>query len=124
MPDGSRFDYPDPREQDIMAGDRRISRPDASVPDWEVPDTSYRPVPIVWFTGAFIGHLIIAHAIMLVLWSLGPWPVFGAAALAAGAIGKWTWDRGMSSAGSGWRFATIAILCVNLLYIAAAAFGG
>ncbi len=119
-----RVDYPDPREQDIMAGDRRISRPDSSLPDWEVPDTSYRAIPIVWFTGAFILHLIAVHAIMLVFSSLGALAVVCISALAAGAVGKWTWDRGMKIAGAGWRIATVVILSLNLLYVAAVAFGG
>ncbi len=88
-----------------------------------MPDTSYRPVPIVWFTGAFMLHLIAVHAIMLVIWPLGPLAVVCISALSAGAIGKWTWERGMEIAGVGWKFATIAMLCLNLLYVAAVAFG-
>ncbi|MEM7700606.1 MAG: hypothetical protein AAF251_01580 [Pseudomonadota bacterium] len=108
--------YPNPHEEDIMAGDRRLSRPDASVPDWEVPDTSYRPIPIVWFTGAFLIHLLAVFVILLLLGSLGAWVTVPAAALAAGVIGAWTWERGMRSAGTGWKIATVTILLFNLIF--------
>ncbi|MEL6738481.1 MAG: hypothetical protein AAFO28_06105 [Pseudomonadota bacterium] len=112
--------YPDPREEDIMAGDRRLSRPDASVPDWEVPDTAYRPIPIVWFTGAFLIHLMAAVCILIILGQFGSWFTVPAAASAAGLIGSWTWERGMRSAGAGWKIATIGILLFNTLFVLAA----
>lgn len=119
-PEGERPSYPDPTQEDIMAGDRRLSRPDASVPDWEVPDTSYRPIPIVWFTGAFLIHLMAIMAILIALGRFGPWFTVPAAAMAAGVIGAWTWERGMRSAGSGWKIATVLILLFNLLFVLSA----
>ncbi|MHA7818313.1 MAG: hypothetical protein ACX930_01565 [Erythrobacter sp.] len=114
--------YPDPREEDIVYGDRRISRPDVSLPDWEVPDTAYRPVPIVWFTGAFFLHLLVTGLLALILmWQNGS-VTFALSALAAGGIAKWTWDRGMKNAGTGWKVATILMLAFNLLFVAAIAF--
>ena len=115
-PEGERPSYPDPTQEDIMAGDRRLSRPDASVPDWEVPDTSYRPIPIVWFTGAFLIHLMAVMAILVALGRFGPWFTVPAAAMAAGVIGAWTWERGMKSAGAGWKFATVLFLLFNILF--------
>ncbi len=115
--------YPNPREEDIMAGDRRLSRPDASVPDWEVPDTAYRPIPIVWFTGAFLFHLVIIAAVFVVLGLVGlltTWLVIPLTAVAAAFIGSWTWDRGMRDAGLGWKIATIGILAFNTLFAFAA----
>ena len=117
MSDGK---YPDPAEEDIMAGDRRLSRPDASVPDWEVPDTSYRPIPIVWFTGAFLIHLVAVMAILIALGRFGAWFTVPAAALAAGVIGAWTWERGMRAAGIGWKVATVLILLFNILFVLSA----
>lgn len=119
MPDGK---YPDPREEDIVYGDRRLSRPDSSLPDWEVPDTAYRPVPIVWFTGAFFLHLILSAILAVILFSQSGWVFFALSALGAGAIAKWTWARGMKNAGAGWKIATIAMLMFNLLFVAALAF--
>ncbi len=39
-------EYPNPREEDIYAGERRVSRPDSALPDWHIPDAAYRPIPI------------------------------------------------------------------------------
>ena len=106
--------FPDPREEDIMAGDRRVSRPDASLPDWEVPDTAYRPVPIVWFTGAMIGQLVVLSVLFWLLAGAHGSYTMGFGGLATGMIGAWTWRRGMARASAGWRGATIFILTVQL----------
>lgn len=119
-PDGEHPRFPDPREEDIAYGDRRLSRPDASLPDWEVPDTSYRPIPIVWFTGAFLIHLAICLAILVALGGFGPWVTVPLAALAAGTTGAWTWERGMAGAGNGWKVATVLFLLFNVLFVLSA----
>ncbi len=103
-----------------MAGDRRLSRPDSSLPDWEMPDTAYRPVPIVWFTGAFFLHLILIIVFAAILFSQAAWIKVALTALAAGAIGEWTWERGMKDAGSGWKIATIIMLGINVFFVVAA----
>ena len=97
-------------EGDIMAGDRRLSRADASLPDWEVPDTAYRPVPIVWFTAALFAQQI---ALLLVLALLPPDRnrlALMLAAMASAMIGKWTWTRGMATAPRGWQCVTAVML--------------
>ncbi len=104
-----------------MAGDRRISRPDASLPDWEMPDVAYRPIPIVWFTTAMLGQLIVLGAIFVVLSSKHGAFTIGTAALVSTAIGAWTWERGMRDASMTWKVATVAILFVQFLLIALAA---
>lgn len=107
MPEDEGSKYPNPREEDIYAGDRRISRPDVSLPDWEVPDTAYRPIPIVWFTGAFVSQIVIVFVIFIALLGQnGAWTI-GLSAMASGAIGAWTWDRGMKHAGAGWKATTL-----------------
>jgi hypothetical protein len=103
-------DAPDAREEDIFAGDRRLSRPDASLPDWEVPDTAYRPVPIVWFTAALLVQCIVLALLMALLQGLPGAMSLAATALASGAIWQWTWQRGMAQAGAGWKVATAAML--------------
>jgi hypothetical protein len=108
---------PDPRLEDIMAGERRLSRPDASLPDWEVPDSAYRPIPIVWFTAAMLVQLV---ALTAVFWLLAAAPgiyTLLVAGVLTGLIGAWTWRRGMSAAGAGWRAATIAVLAGQLGFI-------
>jgi len=110
-------DYKDPRNEDISYGDRRLSRPDASLPDWEVPDTSYRPIPIVWFTAAMIVQMLALTAIVFALAGLPGWVTIAGAGLATGAIVAWTWSRGMSGAPAGWRIATCVIVLLQLCLV-------
>lgn len=117
MPEDDGPQFPDPREEDIVYGDRRISRPDAQLPDWEVPDTAYRPIPIVWFTGAMLVEMLVLVLLALLLSSQPASITIALAGLATGAIGKWTWDRGMSDAPSGWRIATILMLAFQLAFL-------
>lgn len=112
-------DYKDPREEDIVYGDRRISRPDVQLPDWDIPDGSYRAVPIVWFTGALFAQIFLTGFLFLVLIGKSGWLTIALTAMSSGAIGAWTWQRGMGQAGMGWRVATILML---LLWFALFAF--
>lgn len=109
--------YPNPKTEDIMAGDRRISRPDASLPDWEVPDTAYRPIPIVWFTGAMIVQLLALTVIAVILTGISGWLTIALGALSSGAIFMWTWDRGMKRAGAGWKAATATMMAVQVAFL-------
>lgn len=100
-----------------MAGDRRISRPDASLPDWEVPDSAYRPIPIVWFTGALIAQMLLLWVVALVFSNQPSYFTIAWAALISGGIGVWTWERGMKTAGNGWKLATIAMLLAQFGFV-------
>ena len=120
-PEGERPSYPDPTQEDIMAGDRRISRPDSSLPDWEVPDTAYCPIPIVWFTGALVIQMVVVFAIFVVLLGQHGALTIALSAIASGAIGAWTWDRGMKNAGVGWKAATLLVLLATFLLACAGA---
>lgn len=102
-----------------MAGDRRISRPDASVPDWEVPDTSYRPIPIVWFTGAFVIQMIAVFAIFMALIEQHGAFTIALSAIVTGVLAAWTWDRGMKQAATGWQLATLLALSATFLLVCA-----
>ncbi|MEO1489181.1 MAG: hypothetical protein AAFR88_07075 [Pseudomonadota bacterium] len=110
-------EYPDPRKQDIMAGDRRLSRPDASLPDWEVPDTAYRPIPIVWFTAAMLTQLVALTISFWVFASAAAFYTILTAGLVTGLIGAWTWARGMRDASIGWQRATVIMLTAQLGFI-------
>ena len=57
--------YPNPREEDIYAGDRRVSRPDSALPDWHIPDAKYRPIPIAWFAAAFLIQMVVLAIVSL-----------------------------------------------------------
>lgn len=110
---------PDPRTQDVMAGqDRRISRPDNSLPDWEMPDTAYRPVPIVWFFSAFLAQIFVMALLYAVISGFSPIIALAACLIASGLIGMWTWERGMKHAGIGWKSATIAMLALQFGFVA------
>lgn len=113
----SKDEYPDPREEDIYAGDRRVSRPDSALPDWHIPDAKYRPIPIAWFAAAFLVQMVVLFVIFIALSSQTGWLTIILSSLATGAIGMWTWDRGMRKAGRGWQIATILILVAQLAFI-------
>jgi len=86
-----------------------------------VPDTAYRPIPIVWFTGAFVIQMVVVFAIFVVFLSQHGSITIGLSALATGTIGAWTWDRGMKDAGVGWRVATLLVLIATFLLVCAGA---
>ena len=109
--------YPDPREEDIYAGDRRLSRPDSALPDWHIPDAKYRPIPIAWFAAAFLLQMVVLVVIFWVLIDESGLITMGLASLATGALGKWTWDRGMKDAGTGWKIATVLMLLFQLTFV-------
>lgn len=109
--------YPNPREEDIMAGDRRLSRPDSALPDWHIPDAKYRPIPIAWFAAAFLVQLVVLFAIFIILSGQNGWLTIVLASLATGALGMWTWDRGMKNAATGWKVATVFMLAAQLAFI-------
>ena len=105
--------FDEPKEGDIMAGDRRIARTDTALPDWYASDTHYRPIPIVWFAGALLLQVVAQPAVVFIglgLFGLSPLLVFAAALLATGFIWHHTWERGMSGASSAWKAATFAML--------------
>ena len=109
--------YPNPREEDIYAGDRRLSRPDSALPDWHIPDAKYRPIPIAWFAAAFLLQMVVLVVIFMVLLDESAWITVVLCSLATGALGKWTWDRGMKDAGTGWKIATVLMLLFQLAFV-------
>lgn len=118
MPDEEKPTYPNPREEDIMAGDRRISRPDSDLPDWYIPDAKYRPIPIAWFAAAIVIQTAVVTAIWFVLIDSSGWMTLTLAGLASAGIYHWSWDRGIASAGRGWQSATAAVMILQLCFIA------
>jgi hypothetical protein len=121
MPDSVDPDQADQHTGDIRAGDRRLSRPDASLPNWEVPDSAYRPVPIVWFTGAMILQLLVLGVLFFALLGANGLYTVVAGSAATGTIGAWTWRRGMASAAASWQVVTIAMLALQLAFVILAA---
>lgn len=111
-------EFPNPREEDIMAGDRRISRPDSSLPDWYISDASYRPIPIAWFAAAIILQSIAITAIAFVFLTSNAWLTLTLCALASVAIAVWTMQRGLAAANQAWTIALVIVMSVQFLFIA------
>lgn len=99
---------------DIMAGERRIARADSALPDSIIPDAAYRPVPIAWFTAAFLLQMVMLTFLFIVLLAKPAWVTIILASAATGVLGAWTWDRGMKAAGTGWQVATAVMLALQL----------
>jgi hypothetical protein len=114
---GKNDQFPDPREEDIFAGDRRMSRPDSALPDWHIPDAAYRPIPIAWFAAAFLLQMVVLFALFVALIDQSGWVTIALSAMATGALGMWTWDRGMRDAGAGWKIATVVMLTAQLAFV-------
>lgn len=104
----------DEEAADIMAGDRRIARPDSALPDSIIPDAAYRPVPIAWFTAAFLLQMAVLTFLFVVLLGKSGWVTIAFASAATLILGVWTWDRGMKKAGRGWQIATAVMLVLQL----------
>ena len=116
-PEGERTSFPNPNEEDIMAGDRRISRPDSRLPDWYISDAAYRPVPIVWFAAAVIVQSIALFVLAMVFASKNGWFTIGLTTLVTFGILHWAWQRGIKNSAMGWRVATPVVLTMQLLLI-------
>jgi hypothetical protein len=110
-------DDEDVAEGDIMAGDRRLARPDTALPDWHMPDATYRPVPIAWFAAAFLIQMVVLFVLFLLLLGKSGWITIIIASLATLGIGTWTWERGMKNAGPGWQIATVLMLVIQWGFI-------
>ena len=114
MPEGQ---YPDPRKEDIMAGDRRVSRPDSALPDSIIPDASYRPIPIAWFAAALLAQMGALFALFVVLINRPGWVTIGLSVAVTAGLASWTWERGMKDAGQGWQVATALVLTGQLAFV-------
>lgn len=114
MPDNP---YPDPREEDIMAGERRLSRPDSALPDWHIPDAAYRPIPIAWFAGAFLLQMIVLFGLFIALAGSSGWITIALCTLATFGLAGWTWERGMKDAGPAWQIATGLMMAVQWAFV-------
>ena len=118
MPDQDKTKYPDPREEDIYAGDRRISRPDSALPDWYIADAKYRPIPIAWFAAAVLMQTVAVSGLFFILISKSGWLTLALSGLASIGIATWSWQRGIGAAGVGWQVATICVMALQWGFIA------
>jgi hypothetical protein len=111
LPNGREID-----ESDTAYFDRRLSRADCALPDWDIPDAAYRPVPIVWFFSAWLVQFFALIVCFKIGSSLHYYLAIAFCVLITGLIAKWTWRRGMTDAGKGWKIATIMMLTFQLAF--------
>ena len=82
-----------------------------------MPEGTYRPVPIVWFAGAYILQSLALVALFGILISKGSLLIIASSALATFGIGRMTFQRGMATAAKPWQIATVAMLLANFLLV-------
>ncbi len=112
LPNGHEID-----DADTVYFDRRLARKDCLLPDWDIPDTAYRPVPIVWFTGAMLLQLLSLAIIATALSSKDPLFTIVCCSVSSFAIGYWTWERGMKDAGTAWKISTFLMLVIQFAFL-------
>jgi hypothetical protein len=85
------------------------------------PDGEYRPIPIVWFAGAFVAQVALLFIAFFAFYALEPAYTVGVSALITIYIGWRTWRRGMKRAAVGWKLATFLVLLLNWALVSLAA---
>jgi len=88
-----------------------------------MPVGRYRPIPIVWFAGAWVVQVLALVILFLLLMNKAALFTIAATAWSSLGIGKWTFGRGMSGASTAWKAATVAALLFNWGMVAAIAWG-
>lgn len=78
-----------------------------------VPEGTYRPVPIVWFAAAWIVDSFSIGFLFLLLINKPAILTWLTTLLVSFVVARWTFNRGMHHAGSGWKIATVAALAIN-----------
>jgi hypothetical protein len=88
------------------------------------PYARYRPLPIVWFTGALVDQVLALFVTYFALYGSRAIYTIAVSAVLTVGIGYMTWRRGMKGAGLGWRVGTVAALLFNLALISMGAEAG
>lgn len=86
-----------------------------------MPVGTYRPIPIVWFAGAWVVQVAALVFLFLLLSSKAALFTIAATALASLGIGHWTFGRGMAGASTAWKACTVVALFFNWAMVAAMA---
>ncbi len=108
----------DPNAQDDVETDNGIRSSDLGS---FIPEGTYRPIPIVWFTAAYLIHSLSLVILFLGLSNQAPWFTWLTTLIISIAVARWTFQRGMNNASKGWQIATILALAVNWSLVALAA---
>ncbi len=81
-----------------------------------VPEASYRPIPIVWFTAAYLLQVFGLIALYVIMPMKVVLLYVAATAMLSFGIGYWIFDKGMKDASKLWRGFTIAMLLLTWAY--------
>ncbi|KPH65832.1 MULTISPECIES: hypothetical protein [Novosphingobium] len=83
-----------------------------------MPVGYYRPIPIVWFAGAWFAQVgLLLFLFVLLLGKPMAYTLLTSALVSFG-IWRWTFGRGMSEASTGWKIFTTGALLFNWLLVA------
>lgn len=93
-----------------------------AVPGTWMPEAAYRPVPIVWFGGAFVLQSIQLIVFTIMFATKQPIYTAGTTLIATLAIAFWTWNRGIRGSTPVWQAATFGMLGFFWFWAAASAF--
>ena len=88
-----------------------------------IPEGSYRPVPIVWLTAAWVVHSFVLIALFALLFSKPAIYTLLTTGIVTIWVTRWTFARGMAEAAGGWKVATVVLLVINWLFVAMGAYG-
>ena len=93
-----------------------------AVPGTWMPEAAYRPVPIVWFGGAFVFQSI--QLVVFTIMFAARQPIYTAVTtlVATLAIAFWTWNRGIRDSSLVWQAATLGMLGFFWFWAAGSAF--
>lgn len=88
-----------------------------------MPEGTYRPVPIVWLTAAWVVHSFSLMILFFVLINKPAIYTLLTTAIVTYWVTSWTYRRGMAKAGRGWMIATAVLLAINWLLTAMGTYG-
>ncbi|WP_323801459.1 hypothetical protein [Parasphingorhabdus sp.] len=88
-----------------------------------VPEAHYRPIPIVWFAGAWFIQCFAMMVLFVVLLSKAQIFTLLTCAIVTYGLWHWTNQRGMKDASTGWKVTTIVALGFNYLVLVLATLG-
>lgn len=88
-----------------------------------IPEGSYRPVPIVWLTAAWVVHSLALIVLFFLLFEKPAIYTLLTTAIVTFWVTRWTFGRGMAEAGNGWKVATVVLLAINWLFVAMGTYG-
>lgn len=88
-----------------------------------IPEGTYRPIPIVWLTAAWVAHSFSLAGLFVLLIDKPAIFTLLTTGIVTFWVTLWTFGRGMAEAGTGWKVATVTLLTINWLFAAMGTYG-